>query len=192
MAETGSQPQPELLALAADAEEVSRATERLCAALTEDQLLWRTNLESWSIAHCFDHLRTVNDLYSWRIRAAVERARSHGRAGGETLRLSWLGGKFVHALEPQSTRPLRTRKVFQPADKPPAASWRHFLAAQPTLLALLREAADLPVNRIHVASPLSPLLRFRLGDALAMLVVHEQRHLQQAQRVRSDVDFPTW
>jgi hypothetical protein len=207
-----------LSTLLADAEEVSRATHALCTGLTEDQLLYRPDLESWSIAHCFDHLRITNDLYFWRLRPAIERARARGLGarpagrgidgapsidrsparkpsrlgGGEPLRLSWLGRLFFRELHPETTRRHRAQKLFRPDDKPPAASWRHFLAGQATLLALLREAGELPLNRIKVSSPVMPLLRFTLGDALAVLVVHEQRHLRQAQRVRADEYFPTW
>ncbi len=193
VAEPPHQPaDPTLPTLLADAGEVARATEALCTGLTEDQLLYRPDLESWSIAHCFDHLRVVNDLYAWRLRPAIERARGRGRTGGEPLRLSWLGRLFFRELHPTTTRRHRAQKVFRPDERPPAASWRHFLAGQPTLLGILREAAELPVNHIRVASPVAPFLRFTLGDALAMLVVHEQRHLGQAQRVRADEHFPTW
>jgi hypothetical protein len=185
-------PDPTLQGLLAAAEEVSRATQSLCAGLTEDQLTYRPELDRWSIAHCFDHLRTVNELYFWRLRPAIERARRRGRTGGQPLRLSWLGRKVYGYVLPESPRRIRTQKIFRPADKPPAQSWRHFLAGQATLLSLLREAEELPVNRIRVSSPVSPLLRFTLGDALAMMVVHEQRHLLQAQRVREDPYFPTW
>jgi hypothetical protein len=46
------------------------------------------------------------------------------------------------------------------------------------------------LNRIKVRSPITPLVRFNLGDALTLQVVHAQRHLAQARRVREHAEFP--
>ena len=185
---------PDLRSLAADLEEVSRATERLCTGLSDDQLTWRTNLESWSIAHCFEHLRIADALYAWRVRPVIERARARGKRRGaeEPIAKSWIGRRMISAMRPGSAYRARAPKVFRPEDKPPPKSWRHFLAGQATTAGLLRDAEGLPLNRLHVGSPISRLLRLRLGESLVLVVVHQQRHLLQAQRVREDPHFPDW
>lgn len=86
---------------------------------------------------------------------------------------------------------VRTLPIFDPLRQPvPPCIVERFLAHQERLLAVLAQARDADLTRTRIASPASRLVRFRLGDALLMLVGHEQRHLQQAFRVLDEKDFP--
>ena len=124
----------------------------------------------------------------------IERARARGmrRGAEEPIAKSFIGRRLIAAMRPGSSVRARAPKVFRPEDKPPPKSWRHFLAGQATTAGLLRDAGGLPLNRLHVASPITRLLRLRLGESLVLLVVHQQRHLLQAPRVREDPHFPDW
>jgi hypothetical protein len=42
-----------------------------------------------------------------------------------------------------------------------------------------------------MSSPVAKLIRLNLGDAINILVVHTQRHLQQMARIRNHPEFPT-
>jgi hypothetical protein len=48
----------------------------------------------------------------------------------------------------------------------------------------VERAADCDVNRIRFRNPFVPLIRFTLGTGLEILVRHERRHLEQAERQR--------
>ena len=54
----------------------------------------------------------------------------------------------------------------------------------------MESAKGIDLRRNKVTSPVSKLIRINLGDALLILVVHSQRHLQQIARVRAHPDFP--
>ncbi|HEX5580297.1 MAG TPA: hypothetical protein VFX39_01900, partial [Gemmatimonadaceae bacterium] len=64
-----------------------------------------------------------------------------------------------------------------------------FLAQQCTLRGLIDRAHGYDLRAIRIHSPLSRLLTLRLGECLEMLVVHELRHLEQAERVREAAGF---
>ena len=55
----------------------------------------------------------------------------------------------------------------------------------------IERAAPLDVNRLRFPNPFIPLLRFTVGTGLEILAKHESRHLLQAERVKSQPDFPT-
>ncbi len=56
---------------------------------------------------------------------------------------------------------------------------------------LITIAARHDVNRVRFTNPFLPLLRFRVGAGLLILVRHQDRHLQQAERVRAAMrDIP--
>jgi hypothetical protein len=43
----------------------------------------------------------------------------------------------------------------------------------------------------RVASPVTSLIGYNLGDAFSILVVHAERHLRQIGRVEARPDFPS-
>ena len=90
-----------------------------------------------------------------------------------------------------SARRLKAPKSIVPAPDPPPGVREAFLASHAVLLDLLQRADGFDLARPRFGSPLLSLLRLGPGDALTVLVRHEQRHLQQARRVRDAAGFPT-
>ena len=72
---------------------------------------------------------------------------------------------------------------MKPAATPRGGVVEHFLAHQHTLVGLMDDATGFDWGRLRMASPISPLFRFNLGDAFFMLVVHGERHAGQMERV---------
>lgn len=180
---------PHLRHLQAEAVAVTEAAQHLLDALSGPQLTWKPDPGTWSVAECFDHLSVTNRLYVPRIRRAIE------RAGQNTLvrpfRPSWLGRLFIRLSGPGSRWKLKAPGLFKPT---PAAVdplvVRQFVEQQEALLALIQQASAVNLNTAKLRSPATRLLRLSVGEALTLLVVHEQRHLQQAQRLTRRSDFP--
>ncbi|MES1211366.1 MAG: hypothetical protein ABUL63_03425, partial [Acidobacteriota bacterium] len=74
--------------------------------------------------------------------------------------------------------------------KEPAAVWRDFAAVQAEIAALLKESADLDLNRARFVNPFLSLVRMRVGSGFMVLTAHERRHLWQAQKIRLRPEFP--
>ena len=72
-----------------------------------------------------------------------------------------------------------------PAVAPRGGVVERLLGHLDVLQGLVDEAAGFDWRRLHVRSPVVPLLRFNLGDAFLMLVVHAERHAGQMERVAS-------
>ncbi|HEX6532978.1 MAG TPA: DinB family protein [Gemmatimonadaceae bacterium] len=175
--------------LRARLDENDAATTALTTGLTPAQLLWRPAPDRWGIADCFEHLIATGAAYLPRVSAALAASPAHATPDAEReYRPTWFGRMFVRASAPGG-RPIRTRGPFIP---PPAAADApaRFLAQQATLRELLASAAGHDLRAIRIRSPLSRLLTLRLGECLELLVVHEQRHIQQAERVREAPGFP--
>ncbi len=164
-------------------------TRALVADLEPDELLRRPAPEAWGIADCFEHLLATGLAYYPRVGDAISAAQPVGAGDHQAwadgpYRPTWFGRWFIRSAGPGG-RPIRSRGPFVPPPATPDAPER-FLAQQCTLRGLIDRAAegyDLRGIRIH--SPLSRLLTLRLGECLEMLVMHEMRHLEQAERVRA-------
>jgi hypothetical protein len=167
------------------------ATAALERELTPDQLLWRASETSWSIAQCVDHLAEAGRVYLGPMRQGVEEARRRGLARREPIEPSWIEKKLIYTLEPPPRLRLPAPKKIVPAlAKEPAAVWRDFAAVQAEVTALLKEAADLDLNRARFANPFLPLVRVRVGSGFRVITAHERRHLWQAQKIRLRPEFP--
>ncbi len=66
----------------------------------------------------------------------------------------------------------------------------HFFKGTDTLMNLLREADDVNLSKVRFGSPITPLLRFNIGEAFWLLVAHENRHLLQIQRICAHTNYP--
>lgn len=164
--------------------------ETLCVRLDDRELCWQPGPGRWGIAQCLDHLVRTARVYQPRIQAAIEACRAHGWQRRDDYRPTWFGRRFLAAAGPNGRRKIRAARVFRPASAPRADAWREYLELDAALVRLLEEADGLDLGRAKVHSPLSRYLTLRLGEALTMLVVHDERHLMQAERVRSERAFP--
>ncbi|MEJ7811341.1 MAG: DinB family protein [Gemmatimonadaceae bacterium] len=174
---------PHLRGLLDRSAEIVADTERLASSLSEEQLLWKPAPETWSVAQCFDHLITTNLHYFPGVRRAIDEGRARGRRARGAFRHSFLGAQLLKVVGPRVRARLRAPAIFKPSAAPPPTIYRDFLLQQRTLDEMIRDADGLDLRRIKVASPVTRLLRFGLGDALEIMIAHEMRHLRQAEAV---------
>ena len=179
---------PHLRKLLDDLNTVTAEVERLRATLSEAQCIWKPEPDVWNVLECFRHLITTDELYFPNLRAAIEKAPREGSSA--PYRPSFFGKTFIRYVSPESTRKIKTFRMFEP---PPAltdvAVFQQFIDHQDELAALIRQADGIDLNRNKLSSPASRFVRFSAGEGLTLLVAHQRRHLQQAQRLTEHPDF---
>ena len=159
--------------------------------LSAAQLNWKPSAERWSIAQCFDHLITSNKGYLpiiESVRGGTKKTRFLERLPV----LPGLAGKLlIKSLDPASTRKLKAPKNFEPAQSDISASViDDFVAQQDKVIEGMKSTSHLDLNRIVITSPAVSFVTYSLLDAYRIIVVHERRHFQQAQRVAAEPAFP--
>ncbi|MGZ5191176.1 MAG: hypothetical protein ACXWCZ_09170, partial [Flavisolibacter sp.] len=65
-----------------------------------------------------------------------------------------------------------------------------FVKHQEELKHYFQRLGQLDTKNLIIASPVSALITYTLADALALLAVHEQRHIVQAENVLNHPNFP--
>ncbi len=81
--------------------------------------------------------------------------------------------------------------MFRPGD--PSAiqgSLKMFLDEQQKFIDFVGQCQHVDYNKTRIRSPVTPLMRYSLADAFVITVLHAQRHLAQARRVRESHQFP--
>lgn len=149
--------------------------------LTIDQLNWKESAEQWSILECFEHLNRYNRYYNIALENAV--ARQHKPVSDQQYQARWLGKLFIGMMDPKNTKRQRTMKHLNPVNSALSTDTLHeFIRHQDHLLKILAEASQTNLNKRLVPVEFLRLLKMSIGDALKFVVVHQKRHLHQAER----------
>lgn len=164
---------------------------RLEQDFPEEQWEKRNDPNRWSIAECIEHLNLTTQAYIPVLTAAL--------SGAPPLRTKRnLHRDFVGVLLGALTAPIRTIAGFQLGKMPttrdfePSAALarddvvRNFESGQNTLLAFASDAENYEIDRVKIASPFNPKVRYNIYSALRIVAGHQHRHLAQAEAVWSD------
>jgi len=167
--------------------------ESLAGELSADQLNWKPSPEKWSIAQCFEHMLLGVDHYEENLRPALDRARAKGLAddGPATPRHTFMGRIVMRFVEPDAKRTMKAPKPLRPSQSEIAEDvLERFLHSHRSLAGIIAESDGLPLTRIKLSSPELSIVRLNAADAFEILVMHAERHLTQAERVRESEGFP--
>ncbi|WP_373516138.1 DinB family protein [Persicitalea sp.] len=150
--------------------------------LSEDVLNARPADGGWSAAGCIAHLNTYSDFYLPKTRRALGQVVAE--QGGGTFRSGTLGKLLTNTIKPENKLKLKAFKAHRPPeDLDGVAVIAQFIEYQEQWLRLLHEIEGGNQLDARVQSSITPLIRFKLGDVFAFMKAHDERHLQQADRV---------
>lgn len=182
-----------LQSVVAEAERNDDAARTVTAELTEAQLNWKPSADKWSIAQCLEHLAITSGKFDGYFSAALERARRKWPvANGPNYKPSMVGGWLARQVNPEGGRNFVAPKVFRPSESSGIhGSLEMFLNQQTRFLDFVRQSSGIDYNKTRIRSPVTPLMRYSLADAFVITVLHGQRHLAQARRVREMPEFPS-
>lgn len=145
---------------------------------------WQPTPEKWSIAQCLEHLNIYCDYYITTMKDLMGKNKTVVKDANYAYQSSWLGKKSIESVHPNNKKQQKTLKRFNPPlPKVRANAIQVFLEYQEQFLTLLAEAEGININKVKVPVEFFKLLKLRLGDCIEFMVVHQQRHLQQALKV---------
>lgn len=176
--------------LIAEANTLAANAKATFGQLTVSQLNWKPAPGRWSVAQCFDHLLTTNKSYFPGIDDAVS-----GRNQTIWQRLPLLprlmGSLLIKFVDPDSARKVKAPQKFQPAQSDISGSViDDFVDQQGEIVEKMKATAYMDLERTIITSPVAAPITYSLMDTYRILVIHEQRHFQQAKRVTEETAFP--
>ena len=178
-------------------ERLTKSCERaqsLAGDLKAVQLNWKPSDDKWSIAQCLEHMLVGANLYGENIGQAIKRAQGKGLHAPADLqpRHTVAGALILRVVEPTAKRVMSSPEIFDPARSQVSNDvLNRFVQSHENIAELMSECDGLDFNRLKLSSPVSFLIRINAADAFEILVNHAERHLNQADRVRKTMGFPT-
>lgn len=135
----------------------------------------------WSITQCLEHLNSYGSFYLPLFARALK-GNPYKSVG--LLKRGWLGDYLIKMIDPdRKAVQYKAMKKHLPAPKLNAyQTVAKFIEQQEQLIKLLAAAGSADLNGIRIPTSISPIIRLRLGDAFAFLILHNERHIRQANR----------
>lgn len=152
--------------------------------LTEEQLNWKPNPGTWSVAQNIDHLILINESYF----PVIELIRNNTYRTPWTAKIGWLtrlfGKMVLSSVNPDRRRKIKTFPIWEPTESHISADiMDRFEQHQTNFRHLLESCTDLLEKGTVISSPANRNLVYRLETAFDIIVLHEQRHFIQAKEV---------
>lgn len=152
-------------------------------------LNFKPHATGWSILECLEHLNRYSRFYLPHFEQAV--ANASAPALPQPVRYSWMGKKSLDLVNPSNVKKHKTLKHMNPHNSQLSASvLNEFLQHQDALLQLLQRAAKADLNKKTIPVEFFRLLKMRTAEAFEFIVLHEQRHVLQAKRVKAQAKQP--
>lgn len=177
--------------LIADAEVFARDVKSTFGELSAEELNWKPNVDEWSIAQCLEHLVITNNLYFENIQKVADGTHRNNIFSAIPFATAIIGVLMKKIMSPEWGKKMKTLKIFKPSfSEISENAVESFSENQDRFIALMTATMRLNVRKIKVAEPIGRAVNLRLLDAFEVLLVHEQRHFNQAVRVMEFAGFP--
>ncbi len=152
--------------------------------LTEDQLNWKPDPNTWSIAQNIDHLITINRTY-FPVVASIHQGNYKLSLMGKVGFIAPVMGKMVlNAVGPDRKRKTKTFPIWEPQSSRISGDIvESFTAHQEELKQMIEGASDLLDRGVIISSPANKNIVYSLESGFDIIVSHEERHLVQAKEV---------
>lgn len=173
------------------AKSISADAKIIFGGLSEEQLNWQPNVETWSAGLCLEHLMKTNGEMLGAIDNHING--SHRKTVFERFALGskYLGSYVLKAVQPENKTKLTAPKIFRPImSNVDAHVVEKFVENQAEIIALMEKSERLDLEKTIVTSPVASFITYSLFNAYKIVVTHERRHFRQAQNVMKLKDFP--
>lgn len=152
--------------------------------LSEEELNWKPNSTTWSIAQNIDHIIAVNKTY-WPIIEQVKNGTYQIPFLGKISLLTSFFGKFIlNSVQPDRKTKIKTFKIWEPSTSTINKEIiNDFKIHQEELIKLIVSSEDLLAKNTIISSPVNRNIVYSLEKAFEIIISHEKRHLNQAKEV---------
>lgn len=156
--------------------------------LTTEQLNWKPNPDTWSVAQNIEHLIIINESYYPILTALHEGKYKTPWIGRIGFIVNLFGKTVFKAVDPARRKKMKTFPIWEPSTgKVPGTILAKFEKHQADLKQRIQASQALPDKHVVIASPANSNVVYRLGTAFDIIVAHEQRHLEQAKEVLQEL-----
>jgi len=149
--------------------------------LSIEQLNWKPNSETWSIAQNIDHLIVINKTYFSVIESIRKGTYKTPFLGKFGFVVSFFGKMILKSVQPDRKKKMKTFPIWEPLKSEiPIGILDSFKEHQSELIIMIENSKDLVEKGTIISSPANKNIVYKLRTAFEIIVAHEQRHFEQS------------
>ena len=153
-------------------------------ALTPEQLNWKPDGKSWSIAQVLDHLIIISKSYYPTLDALETGTHKPPFTAKIGLLTSLFGKLVLGGVQPNRKRKVKTFLIWEPRSSDlPDNILEQFRQHQEELKVRMQKSEPFVQTGTAISSPANKYIVYTLETAFDIIVTHEQRHCEQAKEV---------
>lgn len=166
-------------------EKITVTVEEITQSYPSDMLGKRPSSERWSVLDNLEHLNLYNDFYIPTFVKIIDNGKSKGLQPRSMYRAGWLGAYLTNSMKPKNGKIFNKMNTFK--DKNPVLTTipddvvSRFFEQHRQLLQILKQAGTTDIQGLRMPTTLGSFPKIRLGDGLAFVIGHEERHVLQMQ-----------
>lgn len=153
--------------------------------MTDVELNRKFGNDSWSVAQVLDHVVITKDAYlsNFEVLKTKFKAFEDGEEKA-TVMGRWMS-KYV---EPSRTKKTKTVKVFTPEENIVSYDISikdKLYESQLAFKKIIEDSHNYSLYKNKISSPANKVVKFYLGEVLEIILMHEERHLEQIREIKS-------
>jgi hypothetical protein len=151
------------------------------------KLLKQPAENKWSVAQCLEHLNSYGHYYLPAIETAIKQAEKNNWLAEEQYVPGLLGNYFTNLMKPD-TEGKKMKKMSAPKNHTPTVELdsdkvlSEFIDQQERMIKLLERARKINLEKSKVPISIAKFIRLKLGDTFRFLIMHNYRHVVQAEK----------
>lgn len=167
--------------------QLDKVTENFVAnfgSFSPEQLNWKPNPQTWSIAQNIEHLIVVNETYYPVLASLKAETYKTPFMGKISFMVSFLGKTVLNAVKPDRKKKMKTFSIWEPTvSEIKGDILSRFENHQTELKQQIEASKGLVEKGTVISSPANKNFVYKLETAFDIIVSHEQRHLEQAKEI---------
>lgn len=156
--------------------------------LTEEQLNWKSDSKTWSIAQNIDHLIVINSTYFpilSDLKSGNYRLPFLAKFG---FLVTFFGKIILNSVQADRKKKIKTFPIWEPGTSQiPGDIMQKFAQHHVQLKQEMEAARDWIEMGAVISSPANKNIFYKLETAFEIMVTHERRHLEQSKEVLSQL-----
>jgi hypothetical protein len=165
-------------------DELTLKFNKVFGKLSEREIHWKPNADTWSIAQNLEHLILINQSYF----PMIDRLRNKGHKKPFTAKFGFLvnffGKTILKSVQPDTTKKTKTFSIWKPSESSLSKDIvARFVEHQEKLKQKILQSEDLLRQGAVISSPANPKIVYKLDAAFKIILAHEERHFQQAKKL---------
>ncbi len=152
--------------------------------LNKDELNWKPNSETWSIAQNINHLIVLNRTYFSTFDNLKKGKNELPFISKIGFISSFMGNAILKAVSPENKSKTKTFLIWEPEKSEISENiLAEFQVHQNELKEYIENSDNYLKNKTLISSPANKNIVYKLEIAFDIIVTHEKRHLEQASKV---------